>query len=124
MGSGWQVWQLLTEPGANLLVILAECVRRQLVTRRRQRERDRVANHWHGLFSNTHLDDGIESDFARERDPPFDTVDRAAGDACRAQPLEPFASCSCAQPFHQQRAQGFTVASAILRLGKSGRSEE
>src|SRR5712691_13557627 len=79
-----------------------------------------MTNHWHGIIPGANLDDGIESDFASERDTPFDAVDRAARDADGAQPAEPFVGCSRTQPFNQQRAQGIAVAVAIFSGGKPG----
>src|SRR5205807_9356572 len=110
----------LAEPGANLLVVLAERWRRQPVVWRRQRERNRMTNHRQGIISNADLDHGIESDFASEGDTPFNAVDRTARDAGGAQPAEPFVGCSRTQPFNQQRAQGIAVAVAIFSGGKPG----
>jgi hypothetical protein len=53
-----------------------------------------VTNHGHGIISSANLDDGIESDFARERDTSFDVIDRAAWNTDGAQSAEPFVSCS------------------------------
>src|SRR6266567_1405346 len=46
----------LAEPCTNLLVVLAKRRRRELVARRRQRERDRMTNHWHGIIPGANLD--------------------------------------------------------------------
>src|SRR6266704_7069005 len=108
----------LAEPGANLLVVLAERRRRQPVAWRRQRERNRMTNHRQGIISSADFDHGNESDFASERDTSFDAVDRAARDSGGAQQAEPFLSRSRAQPFNQQRAQGLAVAVAVFGSGK------
>src|ERR671938_968653 len=89
-------WRL-AEPGANLLVILAERWRRQRVARRRQGERDRVTDHGHDVIPRANVDDGVESKVAGELDTPCDAVNRAARHARGAQPLEPVASRSGAQ---------------------------
>src|SRR2546425_8142607 len=88
-----EAWRL-AEPGANLLVILAERRRWQRVARRRQGERDRVTDHGNGVIPRANFDDGVESKVAGERDAPFDAVDRAARHASGTQPLEPFAGRS------------------------------
>src|SRR5579883_1836881 len=96
----------LTKPGANLLAILAQSRGRQRVARRRSRERDRVADHRHGLVPAADLDDGIEANLAGKGYPRGDGVDWAAGNAGGAQAAEPLVGCPCAQPFNQERAQG------------------
>jgi len=79
-----------------------------------------VTNHWYGFIPRANLDDGIESEFASERDTSFDVVDGAARNASGAQLTEPFVGCSRAQPLNQQRAQGFAVAGAIPGVRKPG----
>src|SRR5947209_13015151 len=53
---GWR----LAQPGANLLIILAERWWRQRVARRRQGERDRVTDHGHDVIPRANVDDGVE----------------------------------------------------------------
>src|SRR5213080_3097372 len=79
-----------------------------------------MTNHWHGIIPSANLDDGIESDFASERDTPFDVVDWAERYASGAQPAEPCVGCSRAQPINQQWAQGIAVAVAIFGIRKPG----
>src|SRR5919201_5545813 len=110
----------LAEPGANLLVILAERWRWQRVTRRRQGERDRVTDHGHAVIPGANVDDGVESKVAGELDAPFDVVDRAARHASGTQPLEPVAGRSGAQPLNQPRAQRLAVGGAIFGMVKPG----
>src|SRR5579883_1790637 len=110
----------LTEPGADLLAMLAESWRWQRVARGRSRERDWMANHRHGLLSTADLDNGIEANLAGKGNPSCDVVDRATGDAGGAQSAEPLAGCPCAQTFNQERAQGLAVARAVLRFGEPG----
>src|SRR5205823_11420234 len=112
-------WRL-AEPGANLLVILAERWRWQRVARRRQGERDRVTDHGNDVIPGANVDDGVESEVAGELDTTCDAVDRAARHAGGTQPPEPFAGRSGAQPFNQQRAQRFAAGGAIFGIGKPG----
>src|SRR5919109_2674384 len=112
-------WRL-AEPGANQLVILAERWRWQRMARRRQGERDRVTDHGNDVIPGANVDDGVKSKVAGELDAPVDAVDRAARHASGAQPLEPVAGRSGAQPFNQQRAQRVAVVGAIFGVGKPG----
>jgi hypothetical protein len=79
-----------------------------------------VTYHWHDILCGTNLDNGIKSQFAGQRDPPFDTVNGTARNASGAQPVKPLTGSSRAQSFNQQWAQGLAIAVALPRVRKSG----